>query len=109
IQIFGTDVSEPAVERARSGFYTAGAISGVSPERQRRFFVRSDGGWQVPKSIRYFCISARQNIASDPPFSNLDLVSCRNLLIYLEPVLQKRILPLFHYALSSPRVLLLGN
>ncbi len=87
IQVFATDVSEASLDRARSGLYSEGAVSGVSAERLKRFFVRSDGGYQIIKSIREMCIFAKQNLAKDPPFSSLDLISCRNLLIYLGPVL----------------------
>ncbi len=109
IQIFGTDVSETAIDKARAGNYLDGAMADVSPERLRRFFVKTDRGWQISKSVRDVCVFARQNVISDPPFSNLDLISCRNLLIYLEPVLQKRVLPVFHYALRPQGYLLLGN
>jgi two-component system, chemotaxis family, CheB/CheR fusion protein len=109
IQIFATDVSEMAIEKARAGIYLENSMVNVSPERVKRFFSKRDGSRQVSKSIRDVCIFARQNITSDPPFSNLDLISCRNLLIYLEPVLQKRVIPLLHYALRSNGYLLLGN
>ncbi|HEY4229515.1 MAG TPA: chemotaxis protein CheB, partial [Thermoanaerobaculia bacterium] len=109
IQIFGTDVSETAVDKARAGTYLDGAMVDVSKERLRRFFLKTDRGWQISKTVRDVCIFARQNVTADPPFSNLDLISCRNLLIYLEPVLQKRVLPLFHYALRPQGYLLLGN
>jgi two-component system CheB/CheR fusion protein len=109
IQIFATDVNDAALEKARSGTYPENVLADVSPERRKRFFNRLDGGHQVSKAIREVCIFARQNIAADPPFSNLDLLSCRNLLIYLEPVLQKRIVPLFHYALKPEGFLLLGK
>jgi two-component system CheB/CheR fusion protein len=109
IQIFATDVNEAAIEKARIGIYPENAFADVSPERRKRFFTRLDGGYQVSKALRDICIFARQNIAVDPPFSNLDLLSCRNLLIYLEPILQKRIIPLFHYALKAQGFLLLGK
>jgi len=109
MQIFGTDVSEAAVDRARAGVYLDSAMADVSPERLRRFFLKTDRGWQISKAVRDVCIFARQNVTSDPPFSGLDLISCRNLLIYLEPVLQKRVLPIFHYALRAQGYLLLGN
>ncbi len=109
IQIFATDVSENAIDKARAGVYLQNAMADVSEERQKRFFTRVDAGWQVSKRIRDACVFARQNITLDPPFSNLDLLSCRNLLIYLEPVLQKRVLPLFHYALRADGFLMLGN
>ena len=109
IQIFATDVSETAIEKARAGVYLDNAMADMSPERLKRFFSKSDGGWQISKSIRDVCVFARQNVTLDPPFSNLDLISCRNLLIYLEPVLQKRVVPLFHYALRPNGYLMLGN
>src|SRR5512138_2375289 len=109
IQIFATDISETAIEKARAGVYLDSSLAKVSPERLRRFFVRANGGHQVSKAIRDVCVFARQNVTADPPFSNLDLLSCRNLLIYLEPVLQKRILPVFHYALKPDGFLVLGR
>ena len=109
IQIFATDISDTALDRARSGSYTKAAVSGVSAERLKRFFVREDGGFQVNKSVRDMCIFARQNLVKDPPFSNLDLVSCRNLLIYLGPILQRRVIPTLHYALKPNGYLMLGE
>jgi two-component system CheB/CheR fusion protein len=93
IQIFATDISDTALDRARTGLYTEAAVSEISADRLKRFFIRLDGGFQVNKSIRDMCIFAKQNLVKDPPFSNLDLVSCRNLLIYLGPVLQRRASP----------------
>jgi two-component system CheB/CheR fusion protein len=109
IQIFATDISETALDRARNGLYTKGAVAHVSAERLKRFFVHQEGGYQVNKSIRDMCIFARQNLVKDPPFSNLDLVSCRNLLIYLGPLLQRRVIPSLHYALKPNGYLLLGD
>jgi two-component system, chemotaxis family, CheB/CheR fusion protein len=109
VQIFATDVSESAIERARNGVYAENALGDVSKERLRRFFVKMNGTYRVGKVLRDACVFARQNVAADPPFSNLDLLSCRNLLIYLEPVLQKRIVPLFHYALKPTGFLVLGR
>jgi two-component system CheB/CheR fusion protein len=109
VQIFATDVSEAAIEKARSGIYLENAMVDVSPERRRRFFVQVEGGYQVTKRIRDVCIFARQNVAADPPFSNLDLISCRNMLIYLDEVLQKRVIPFFHYALKPSGFLVLGS
>ena len=109
IQLFATDVNDEAVERARAGIYVENISLDVSPERLRRFFVKHDGGYQVSKTLRDVCIFARQNLAKDPPFSKLDLISCRNVLIYLEPVLQKRIIPMFHYALKPQGYLMLGD
>jgi len=108
-QIFATDISDTALERARTGLYSEASIAGISPERLRRFFVVLDGGYQINKSVREMCIFARQNVAKDPPFSNLDLISCRNLLIYLGPVLQKRVIPTLHYALKPNGYLMLGT
>jgi two-component system CheB/CheR fusion protein len=109
IQIFATDVNDKAIERARVGVYPESIATDVSPERLRRFFVKVDGGYQINKSVRDMCIFARQDVTKDPPFSKMDLISCRNVLIYLGPVLQKRVIPLFHYALSASGFLLLGT
>lgn len=108
IQIFGTDVSETALDLARAGLYADDIEKHVSPERLQRFFTKSNGHYQIHKSIRDLCIFARHNVTRDPPFSKLNLISCRNLLIYLDPALQKRVIPLFHYALNPEGVLLLG-
>jgi two-component system, chemotaxis family, CheB/CheR fusion protein len=108
IQIFATDISDTALDRARTGLYTEAAVSEISLDRLKRFFIRLDGGFQVNKSIRDMCIFAKQNLVKDPPFSNLDLVSCRNLLIYLGPVLQRRVIPTLHYALKPGGYLMLG-
>src|SRR6266478_825249 len=109
IQIFATDISDTALDRARTGVYAEAAVSEISAERLKRFFVRLDGGFQINKSIRDMCIFARQNLVKDPPFSNLDLVSCRNLLIYLGPVLQRRVIPALHYSLKPGGFLMLGT
>jgi two-component system CheB/CheR fusion protein len=109
IQIFATDVNDKAIEKARAGVYPESITADVSPERLRRFFTKVDGGYQINKSIRDMCVFARQDVTKDPPFSKMDLISCRNVLIYLGPVLQKKVIPLFHYALSSPGFLLLGT
>ncbi|HYE36139.1 chemotaxis protein CheB [Methylocaldum sp.] len=108
IQIFGTDLSEAAIETARAGLYPENIARHVSDERLRRFFIKVDGHYQITRTIRDLCVFARQDVAHDPPFSRLDLVSCRNLLIYLDPALQKRVIPLFHYALNPGGFLLLG-
>lgn len=109
-QIFATDISEGSVEKARAGIYPPNILQDVSQERIRRFFTKTSGGnYQVNKSIRDMCIFARQNVLTDPPFSNLDLITCRNVLIYFGPVLQRKIIPLFHYALRNTGFLLLGN
>jgi two-component system CheB/CheR fusion protein len=109
IQIFATDISETALDRARTGLYPEAAVSEISAERLKRFFVRQEGGYQVNKSVRDMCIFAKQNLVKDPPFSNLDLVSCRNLLIYLGPVLQRRVIPTLHYSLKPSGYLVLGE
>jgi len=109
IQIFGTDLSEQAIQRARAGIYKEGISSEVSEVRLRRFFHKIPEGFQISKSVRDMCVFARQNVFSDPPFSHMDLVSCRNVLIYLSPVLQKKVIPIFHYALKEGGFLLVGN
>lgn len=110
LQIFATDISEMAIEKARSGIYSENQMVEVSPERRRRFFNSIEGGgYQISKAVRELCVFARQDLGSDPPFANLDLVSCRNVLIYLDETLQKRILPIFHYSLNPTGFLLLGT
>jgi len=109
IQIFGTDLSENAIQRARAGVYKESIANEVSEVRLRRFFHKVPGGYQISKSIRDMCVFARQNVFSDPPFSRMDLISCRNVLIYLGPVLQKKVIPIFHYALKPGGFLLVGN
>ncbi|MEW6159285.1 MAG: CheR family methyltransferase, partial [Verrucomicrobiota bacterium] len=109
IQIFATDISETAIARARAGIYPQAIQGDVSEERLRRFFTKTDGGYQIAKTIRDACVFARQNVVEDPPFSKMDLISCRNLLIYLGPVLQRKVMPIFHYALNPGGFLLLGS
>src|SRR5215472_11717489 len=109
IQIFATDISDNALDRARAGLYSHAAVSQVSPERLRRFFLKLDGGYQINKALRELCIFARQNVTRDPPFSSLDLISCRNLLIYLGPALQNRVIPTVHNARKPDGILLLGG
>ncbi len=109
VQIFGTDLSEPAIQRARTGVYRETIHADVSPIRLRRFFHRVDSGYQVSKSIRDLCIFSIQNVFSDPPFSRVDLVSCRNVMIYLSQALQRRVIPVFHYALNPDGFLMIGN
>lgn len=108
IQIFATDISERAIEKARLGIYQQSQVSDISPERLQRFFTQVEGGYQINKVIREFCIFARQNLIGDPPFSRLDLISCRNVLIYFGSALQKKVLPIFHYGLNPTGFLLLG-
>ncbi len=109
IQIFATDVSETAIEHARIGTYPESIAVDLSAERLRRFFVKVDGGYRVTKAVRDLCIFARQDLARDPPFSKLDLVVCRNVLIYMTTLLQNRLLTIFHYALKPNGYLMLGH
>ncbi len=108
-QIFATDVSEQNLQKARMGVYPGDIATAVSADRLRRFFEPCDGGYQVTKELRQVCIFARHNLISDPPFSRLDMVSCRNLMIYFDPVLQERVAKIFHYALGPGGLLLLGR
>src|SRR5262249_28810587 len=108
VQIFGTDLSEAAIDRARLGIYSSAIEKDVSPERLQRFFKQLDSTYQINRSVRDLCTFARQNITAAPPFSRLDLISCRNVLIYLGTQLQKRTFPLFHYALNPGGYLMLG-
>jgi two-component system CheB/CheR fusion protein len=108
-QIFATDISETAIDRARSGFYAENIKQDVSPERLRRFFLKTAEGYRIAKAVRDMCIFARQDLTKDPPFSKLDLISCRNVLIYMGSDLQKRIIPIFHYALKPGGYLMLGT
>ena len=107
-QIFGTDLSARSIEYARAGLYPPNVVADLAPERLARFFVKTDHGYQVNKSVRDLCIFAPQDLTRDPPFSRLDLIACRNVLIYLEPAVQRRVLANFHYALNANGVLVLG-
>ncbi len=109
IQIFGTDLNEPSLGKARAGVYTPNQVKDVSPRRLKQFFVKLDRGYQIRKDVRERCVFARQNVFQDPPFSRLDLISCRNVLIYLGAELQNRVIPIFHYALKPGGMLLLGR
>ncbi|MDH4275276.1 MAG: PAS domain-containing protein, partial [Gammaproteobacteria bacterium] len=109
VQIFATDIDEDAIEKARAGVYPENIAQDVSPERLRRFFLKVEGGYQISKHIRDMCVFATQNVIKDPPFSKVDLISCRNLLIYLGQVLQKKVLTIFHYALNPGGFLQLGS
>jgi two-component system CheB/CheR fusion protein len=108
IQIFGTDLSEAMIDRARFGIYPSSIEKDVSPARLRRFFTKHDSGYQISRRVRELCTLARQNVVVDPPFSRLDLVSCRNVLIYLSPELHKQCIPHFHHALNPGGYLILG-
>lgn len=109
IQVFATDVSETAVEQARAGAYAETIEADVSPERLQRFFTKSDGHYRISKMVRDLCVFARQDVTHDPPFSKLDLILCRNLLIYLGAHLQKKLMTVFHYALKPTGILVLGG
>jgi two-component system CheB/CheR fusion protein len=107
-QVFATDLNASSIERARAGVYARDRLHSVSRERLRRFFVEQNGDLRVSKSIRDMCVFSPHNVMTDPPFSRMDIVSCRNLLIYLEPELQQRVLPVLHYALKPKGFLVLG-
>ncbi|WP_176556194.1 PAS domain-containing protein [Rubellimicrobium rubrum] len=109
IQIFATDIDERALAAARRGSYPQGIAAQVSPERLARFFVRKGRRYQVAPELREMCLFTAHNLVSDPPFSRLDLISCRNLLIYMGPHLQKKLFPVFHYALKPGGYLFLGS
>jgi two-component system CheB/CheR fusion protein len=108
IQIFATDLNSASIEKARAAVYPKGAVSDLSDERLRRFFVALNGTYRVAKPIRDACIFARHNVLEDPPFSRVDLVSCRNMLIYLDGELQDKVIPILHYALTPGGYLWLG-
>jgi two-component system CheB/CheR fusion protein len=109
VQIFATDVSETAIEFARAGVYPTSIEADVSPERLRLFFTRVNDGYRVTKSVREMCVFARQDLTKDPPFSHLDVILCRNVLIYMDSVLQRKLLSTFHYALDPGGFLMLGQ
>ncbi len=109
IQIFATDISETAIQKARLGKYSTEALAGVSKERLRRYFTAVNGEYQINHDLRDMCVFARHDVTKDPPFSKLDLISCRNVLIYFESALQKKVLGSFHYGLKSTGLLLLGK
>ena len=109
VQLFGTDVNDSGVTRARAGVYPENIESDVSPERLRRYFTKVEGGYRISKNIRDVCIFAQHNVLNDPPFSQMDLICCRNLLIYLEPAAQNRVIWLFHYATRAGGYMVLGT
>jgi two-component system CheB/CheR fusion protein len=109
LQIFATDLNDTGVGVARAGVYPKSIADEVSPERLRRFFTEQEDGYRICKSIREQCIFSRHNVLGDPPFSKVDFISCRNVLIYMEPVLQQQIMPLLHYALKPGGFLWLGS
>ena len=109
LQIFATDIDKDSIEIARKGYYTSKISSDVSPERLKKYFTKENIGYRVNASIREMVVFAPHNVIKDPPFTKLDFLSCRNLLIYIEPDLQSKILTLFHYSLNKNGILLLGN
>jgi two-component system CheB/CheR fusion protein len=108
-QIFATDIDSQAIEQARMGLYPTNIAAHMSPERLQHYFVKEEDGYRVAPLIRNMVVFANQSLIKDPPFSKQDLISCRNLLIYLGPDLQHKVLPLFHYALNSGGFLFLGS
>ncbi len=109
LNIFATDLDKDAIDKARQGVYPANIAADVSPERLRRFFAKVEDGYRVGTKIREMVVFAPQSLILDPPFTKLDMLSCRNLLIYLVPEMQKKLMPLFHYSLSPGGILLLGS
>ncbi|MBK5285299.1 MAG: histidine kinase, partial [Bacteroidia bacterium] len=109
IQIFATDLSEPAIVKARLGIYTKMELAAVSPERLKDFFTKTNGSYQLNRQVRDMCVFAHHNFLKDPPFGKMDFISCRNVLIYMEPYLQKKALTTFHYSLNPNGFLLLGK
>ena len=108
-QIFASDINQQVVDKARAAIYPESIASDVSPERLKRFFTPIDGGYQIVKSVREACVFAKHDLTRDPPFSKVDLISLRNVLIYLGPLLQRRVMPLLHFALRPGGFLMLGE
>lgn len=109
VQIFATDIDEAAISKARAGIYPATITANVSPARLQQFFIKGKNSYAINKNIRKMVIFACQNVTKDPPFTKLDLLSCRNVLIYIDSPLQKKIIPLFHYSLKPAGILFLGT
>jgi two-component system, chemotaxis family, CheB/CheR fusion protein len=109
LQVFATDISDKGISQARSGFYSTEEVTNVSPERLSRFFIKSEGGYQVNKAIWDICVFATHNLLTSPPFASINLISCRNVLIYMEPFLQRKAMATFHYSLNDKGMLFLGK
>ena len=109
VKVFATDINEPDLQRARRGTYPRSISAQVAPDQLRRYFTATEGGYQVAKAVRDLCVFARHDVTADPPFPRLDLVSCRNLLIYLGPALQRRVISSLHYGLVAGGYLVLGR
>ena len=109
IQIYATDIDKEAIDIARMGTYSTNIAQDVSDERMQQFFIKEEGGFRIKSEIREMIVFAQQNVLTDPPFTRLDMLSCRNLLIYLSSGTQKKLMPLFHYSLNPGGLLLLGS
>lgn len=109
MHIFGTDISERSIEKARTGMFGPSSLTAIRPGRLERFFAEVDAGYRITRAVRDRCVFAVQNLAADPPFSRMDLISCRNLLIYLGAGLQQRMINTFFQALQPNGYLLLGS
>ena len=110
VQVFATDIDEPAIATARAGRYPVTLLQGMTSERLSRYFVHGiDGSYTIAKSVRELCTFSTHSLTRDPPFSRIDLLSCRNLLIYLDLELQGIVIPAFHYSLVPDGILLLGS
>ena len=109
VQIFGTDIDSDAIDTARAGIYPESISADVNADRLKRFFIKEEGVYKVRKEVREMLVFAPQSIIKDPPFTKLDLLCCRNLLIYLDSKLQEKILPLFNYSLKADGILFLGS
>ncbi len=109
VQIFGTDVNDRNIERARQGIYAKNIEAYISDRRLRKYFAKVNGNYQIAKFIRDICIFAKQDVTKDPPFSNLDMICCRNVLIYFDNTLQEKVIPILHYALKTNGFLILGE
>jgi two-component system, chemotaxis family, CheB/CheR fusion protein len=109
LQIFATDIDSDAIEKARKGFFSPNIVADISPERINKYFTKEENGFRVKTVIREMVVFAPHNVIKDPPFTKLDLLFCRNLLIYMEPELQKKLMNLFHYSLNSGGIMVLGT
>ena len=109
LQIFATDLDTDSIDKARKGFFPSNIVADVSPERINRFFSKEGEGFRVNTSIREMVVFAPQNVIKDPPFTKLEILSCRNMLIYMEPELQKKLMTLFHYSLNPGGIMILGT
>ncbi len=109
LQIFATDLDNNAIEVARKGYFSKNIVADVSPERINKYFTEEENGYRVITSIREMVVFAPQNVIKDPPFTKLDILSCRNMLIYMEPELQKKVISLFHYSLNPNGIMILGT